>query len=243
MSIFRDVIYEMLCVLFPPHCPVCRELLEDNEFFICTPCRFTLPATGLWNAAENPMTERLAGLLPVRHASAFIWYAENSPWRNVVHEFKYNDKWLYGRRMGEWFGHELAESGLYSDVDVVVPVPLHWIRRMVRGYNQSEFIADGIARVLGVPVDKYSVVRRRNNPSQTRNSAEGRWHNVEGVFRVRRPSALRGKHILLVDDVFTTGATMISCGTAILKSTGEESNTRLSIATIAATPHSMAIDR
>lgn len=241
MSMFRQLLEDVTGVFFPRECPVCGDLLADNEYFVCTACRFRAPMTRFWLCADNPMVRRMDGLLPVRNASAFLWYVDGSAWQRLIHRFKYSGRWLYARRIGEWFGSELADSGLYSDVDVVIPVPLHWRKRISRGYNQAEYIADGVASAIGAEVDRRSVMRRVNNPSQTRNSARERWENVEGVFAVRNPEALRGKHILLVDDVFTTGATMVSCGSAILQSVGGEAT--LSIATIAVTQHSMAIDK
>lgn len=229
-------------LIFPPVCPLCNDLLADNERFVCTGCRFRAPLTMFWEQPDNPMTRRLDGLLPVRHASALLWFIHGSKWQFIIHQFKYKGQWRYAYLLGEWFGSRMAESGLYADVDVVVPVPLHWAKRLWRSYNQAEYIADGIASALGVKVDRRSVVRRVNNPSQTRNSANERWNNVDGIFAVRNPEALRGKHILLVDDVFTTGATMVSCGTAIIKSLGLE-DVRISIATIAVTQNSMAMDR
>jgi len=118
--------------------------------------------------------------------------------------------------MGAWYGGELAAGGLYAGVDVVVPVPLHLRKRLHRGYNQAEYIARGIAESLGVPVDVHSVRRHRHNPSQALKEHRQRWENVRGIFSVRRPGRLCGKHILLVDDVLTTGATVTSCAEAIL---------------------------
>ena len=239
---FKEIISDILGLLYPPLCPVCGDTMSHNEYFVCTACRYRAPMTRLWMQADNPMIRRLDGLLPVRHASAFLWFVTDSRWQELIHKFKYQGKWLYARRLGEWFGGELVNSGLYGDIDTIIPIPLHRRKRLSRRYNQAEYIADGIASVLGVKVDRQSVVRRVNNPSQTLCTENERWNNVDGIFEVRNPEALRGKHILLVDDVFTTGATMVSCGTAILRSTGWE-DVQLSIAAIAATKHSMAIDK
>ena len=239
---FSDTLGWLTEALFPRVCPVCGDRLLPAEYFVCTACRFAVPMTGFCREASNPMTRRLEGLLPVERAAAFMWFVDGSRWQRLIHDFKYSGKWLYARRLGEWFGSEMADSGLWHDIDAVVPVPLHWRKRMSRGYNQSEYIADGIASALGTKVDRRSVVRRVNNPSQTRNSALERWENVDGIFGVRNPEALKGRHLLLVDDVFTTGATLVSCGSAIIEAVGSE-NVRLSLATSAVTQRSMAIDR
>ncbi len=229
---------DVLSLVIPASCPVCGKRLGRGEAVVCASCEVTAPLTNLWREPHNPMNERFWGLMPVERASAFLWYVEGSAWRDVVHNFKYGGQWRVAYNMGRWFGAELRESGLYADVDVVVPVPLHLARRMWRGYNQSEYIARGIARELGVKVDTRSVGRHRYNSSQTHHRKVERWDNVEGIFRVRRADALRGKHILLVDDVFTTGATIMSLGETILRSTED---VRLSVATLATSRHSLHI--
>ena len=146
------------------------------------------------------------------------------------HRFKYNSAWNIAYRMGRWYGSELKASGLYDDVDVIIPVPLYWIKTMWRGYNQCNYIAQGMAKEMGVKVIRYNVYRKRNNPSQTTQSNTERWENVDGIFGVRNPERLRNKHILLVDDVLTTGATIHSCAKAILSAAP---TCRISIATLA----------
>lgn len=240
MSTLKRILADAASVFFPRECPVCGDMMTDNERFVCTACRFRAPQTGFCNEADNPMVRRLDGLLPVRAASAFLWFISDSRWQMLIHSFKYGGRWLYAREMGEWFGMMLAESGLYGDVDLIVPVPLHWRKRISRGYNQSEYIADGIGRALGVKVDRRSLRRTVDNPSQTRRHASDRWTNVEGVFAVRRPERLEGRHILLVDDVFTTGATIVECGSTILAAAKD---VKLSVATLAVTQHDMMIDR
>ena len=229
---------DVLSLVIPASCPVCGKRLGRGEAVVCASCEVTAPLTNLWREPHNPMNERFWGLMPVERASAFLWYVEGSAWRDVVHNFKYGGQWRVAYNMGRWFGAELRESGLYADVEVVVSVPLHLARRMWRGYNQSEYIARGIARELGVKVDTRSVGRHRYNSSQTHHRKVERWDNVEGIFRVRRADALRGKHILLVDDVFTTGATIMSLGETILRSTED---VRLSVATLATSRHSLHI--
>lgn len=138
--------------------------------------------------------------------------------------------------MGEWYGRCLKESGLYDDVEVVVPLPLHPVKRCRRGYNQSEYIAEGIAAQLGVEVDRRSVRRKRNTESQALKARRDRAHNVEDAFAVGRPGRLAGRHVLLVDDVFTTGSTMLSCAGEILRSAP---GCRISIAALAVSRHAL----
>lgn len=230
MSILNEWASDLKSLFFPARCPVCGALLGDGMRTVCTRCRAEAPLTGYWRHFDNPLAESFAGLLPVIHASALLFYAEGSGWRRLIHDFKYRGRWHLAREMGCWFGAELAECDWYRTVDLVLPVPLHWRKRLRRGYNQSEYLAEGIAGALGCEVDRKSVVRTRNNPSQTRRSHEERWENVADIFRVRRPERLRGKHLLLVDDVLTTRATMVSFGEAILRAVPE---CRLSVAVLA----------
>lgn len=233
----NDMLRDVMSLIAPPSCAICGKPIAAGAV-VCPLCEMTAPLTGLWQQAHNAMNERFWGLMPVERASAMFWYVEGSPWRDMVHRFKYAGQWRVAYNMGRWYGALLRDSGLYADVDVVVPVPLHLVRRLFRGYNQSEYIARGVARELGVKVDVGSVSRYRYNSSQTTQRRDERWDNVEGIFRVRRREALKGKHILLVDDVFTTGATIMSLGETILKSVED---VRLSVAVLATPRHSLHI--
>ena len=236
MSMLSDILRSMLCLVAPPRCPICGGAISDENVGVCTTCELTAPLTNTWQQRENAMMERFWGLIPVEHASAFLWYIEGSAWREAIHRFKYKGAWHSAYNLGRWYGSYLKESGHYDDIDLVVPVPLHWLRRVGRGYNQSEYLADGIAERLGAKVDRHSLYRRRYNLSQTSRTRSERWKNVEGVFAVRNVEQLRGRHILLVDDVFTTGATIMSLAETILRAAPDA---RLSVATLAATPHSL----
>ena len=161
----------------------------------------------------------MLGMVPVVQASGFLFFVHGSGWRQLIHGFKYRGSWRTAREMGEWYGRYLSESGLYADVECVVPLPLHPFKRCRRGYNQSEYIAEGIAAQLGVPVERRrSVYRRRNTASQARKSHRERPGMSKGPLRFRHPERLAGRHLLLVDDVMTTGATLLSCADEILRS-------------------------
>lgn len=204
-------------LFFPPVCPACGRPMKEGAGFICTACQWDMPLTGYETMADNPLARRFHGLLPLENATAFLWFIDESGFRQVVHSFKYAGRWTLDRDMGRWFGRVLAETDGWGGIDAIVPVPLHVRKLLKRGYNQSEYIAEGMSRSMGVPVESRAVVRRINNRSQTSTEHhDDRWENVEGIFAVRRPELLAGKHILLVDDVLTTGATIGSCAEAIL---------------------------
>ncbi|MDR1671809.1 MAG: ComF family protein [Alistipes sp.] len=234
-SPFRDI----RDLFFPPMCPACGAAMEGGEGFLCTACQWAMPLTGFEEMADNPVARRFWGLVPIRNATAFIWFTDNSGFRRVVHSFKYGGRWALARDMGRWFGRVLADTDAYAGVDAIVPVPLHPLKFLSRGYNQSEYIARGMALSMGVRVETRAVARRVNHPSQTRTTTHGeRWENVEGIFTVRRPERLAGRHILLVDDVLTTGATLGSCAEEIARTVPD---CNISIATLYASKKGLGI--
>lgn len=238
MSIRFDWLHPLAQLLFPERCAVCGGVLSEGERTICTLCRVTAPLTGYWNDPENPLWQRCRELFPICRASALLFFRQGSGWQQLIHGFKYRGRWRTARLLGEWYGRELRASGLYDTVDAVVPLPLHPLRRIRRGYNQSEFIAEGIARQLGVPVDRTSVVRSRNTAEQALRSRRERAGNVAGAFAVRRPERIAGRHLLLVDDVLTTGSTLLACAEAMQQAAPD---CRISIAALAVVPHGLGV--
>ena len=238
MSILNELLRDVASLFFPARCAVCGEPLSAGERCVCTLCRATAPLTGYWREADNPVVRKCWGLLPVVQASGFLFFVHGSGWRQLIHGFKYRGSWGTGRDMGGGYGRYLRESGLYDDVECVVPLPLHPFKRCRRGYNQSEYIAEGIAHQLGVPVDRRSVFRRRNTASQARKSHRERAGNVEGAFAVRHAERLAGRHVLLVDDVMTTGSTLLSCAGEILRAVPD---CRISLAALAVSRRELGV--
>lgn len=235
MSILSSLLRDFKSLVFPTICPVCGDVVGDDDW-LCTMCRMTAPLTGFWNDAANPIVDRLRDQIPIVSASSFIYFVHKSGWRNLIHNFKYRGAWGQAEKMGVWYGGYLKDSGLYEGVDLVIPIPLHVRKLIKRGYNQSEYIAKGIASELKVKMDCRSVVRSRNNRSQTLSHKSDRWSNVTGVFTIKDSDALENRHVLLVDDVFTTGATIITCAEEILKVVP---NCRISIVVLAHSKHEL----
>ena len=234
MSIFSDisgVVNDMVSLLLPRICLACGKILLENEGCLCLACRYNIPLTGFSKNRNNPVRFIFENELSVEAATAMLWYVNGTEWQRLIHKFKYHGRWAFAQKMGEMLGEELRESGNFENIDLIVPVPLHFLRRFKRGYNQSEQLALGVSREMGVKCDFHSVRRRVYNDSQTSKSHVERWDNVEGIFEVRRAEKLRGRHILLVDDVLTTGATMISLAMAIKRAC--DGDVRISIATLA----------
>lgn len=232
MSMLRDALQAIGSLIFPAGCIVCGEHVTPSMHGICPHCRYDIPLTNYCTEHDNPVKELFDGIVPIVEGSSFFFFSGHSLWRTLIHRFKYGGRWRIAYDLGRWYGAELKASGLYDDIDVVVPIPLHPLKLLSRGYNQSTYLAEGIARSMSVDVDSHSLRRHRNNPSQARRKASDRWHNVEDLFSVRRPQRLASKHILLVDDVLTSGATLSSAIRAILDTTPD---CRISVATLAVT--------
>lgn len=214
----------------PRKCPACGRFLVEGEQTFCTLCRMEAPLTNHPTEAYNPLLDHMRTIVPVERAAALISFPKGSGWRKAVHEFKYEGSWRIARECGRWLGEALAEGGLFYDVDVIIPVPLHCLKLLRRGYNQAEYMAEGVAAALQRPLCTNNLRRVKNNPSQALKRSEERWGNVEGIFRVKDCQALKGKHILLVDDVITSGATI---GSAALELVGSVEGVKISICSFA----------
>ena len=240
-------------LLMPRTCLACGAELGPEEEHLCEACLKDLPQTRYWKLRENPMAESFNSLVqrnmgenvqyqPYGYAAALYFY--KGGYREISKALKYRRNFAAGRYFARMLGTTLAGSQYFRDVDLVVPIPLHWTRRWQRGYNQAAVIAREVAACLGCPCDKRLLKRARHTRTQTHLNLEGRAQNVAGAFRVRRSpngSGMPGntdgcsRHILLIDDVFTTGATAAACETAIHQVL--PAKTRVSIATLACVEH------
>ncbi len=222
-SLFRQIIRAFesaVGLIFPARCIVCDRRIKRRGQMMCARCQVNIPITRFAVTPENPMTQRAKALLPhIVHASALVYYSHQNGWREMIHRLKYAGDHRLGVDMGVMLGRELAKSPIYQDIDFVVAVPLHPLRRIVRGYNQSYYIARAVARELGIPCRLGLLRRKRYNVSQVKVNRNRRWENTREIFSVVRPSAFVEKRVLLIDDVFTTGATTISCAETIINST------------------------
>ena len=234
MSIFYDIataLHDVASLVMPRTCLACGRVLMEGESGLCLACRYNIPLTGFDKRENSPIKRLFENVIPVEEATAMYWFVKGTEWQSLIHNFKYYGRWYFAQKMGEWLGEELCDSGRFEGVDLIVPIPLHPRRRLMRGYNQSEQLALGVGRKMGVECDFRSVCRVHYNDSQTSKYHYERWGNVNDIFAVRRAERLRGKHILLIDDVLTTGATISSCASAIVKAC--EGDVRISVATLA----------
>ena len=200
----------------------------NGERQVCIECLSALNETLLSPVADNLVERKLAGRMPLQAAMALYSYRHDNTVQALIHAMKFHDNTELCLMMGRQLGLELMRSGRFDDVDALVPVPLHWWRRMRRGYNQSELLCRGIATVMPRKVFTDVVIRHRYTRQQSLQSAVARSHNVDGAFRLRHSRQLEGRHILLVDDVLTTGATLGACTDVLLGI----KDVRLSVATL-----------
>jgi len=220
---------DLINLLFPELCNGCGKLLYHGEKEICTKCLYDLPYTDFHLYEDNLVAKQLWGRLPVNAAMAMLYFKKGTKVQNLIHGLKYDGKTEIGIRLGKLLAKKLSQSELYADIDIVIPVPLHQKKLRLRGYNQSEYIATGLAEDLGVSVSTKNLLRNKSTETQTKKARYTRFENMQDVFSVIKPEELADKHILLVDDVITTGATLEACGNVLLN----HGIKKLSIAAIA----------
>lgn len=223
-------------LVIPRTCPVCGRPLGVHERHLCLYCAADLPLTYYWERSHNPMADRLNAALPEQegmpyaYAAALFFYDEDVPYKMIPRMLKYENGIGIGQYFAAELGRYLSGSEWFRDVDTVIPVPLHWIRRWRRGYNQAAIIARAVAREVGAECREDVLRRRRRTTTQTRLGGDARARNVRGAFCVRK-KAPGIRHVLLVDDVFTTGSTTAECFRTLRAALPPE--VRISVATLA----------
>jgi ComF family protein len=220
MSYLYDLCDDFLSLLFPRLCYACGNQLLRNERLICTECYVLIPRTNYHLEGGNPVEQLFWGRCRIEKAAAFSFYNRGSRIRKLIHNLKYKGIRDIGFELGKIYGLALSRSDFLDGVDIIIPVPLHSSKKRLRGFNQSDIISNGLSEATGLPVDKASLKRITITETQTRKSRYERWINVEGIFNISDDTNIKGKHILLVDDVITTGSTIESCANELLKTEG-----------------------
>ncbi len=216
--------------LFYPHvCTGCGSDIIENENLLCLKCVSTLPHTNFAMHANNIVEKIFWGRLPLTAAMSEFYFAKGTVIQRLIHEFKYKGNKDIGTYLGAMMGSSLISNNRFNKIDALVPLPLYADKEHKRGFNQAKILCDGISEITNIPVITGNVVRKKFTETQTRKHREERWQNVEGSFKVDSIAQLKDKHILLVDDVITTGATLEACGKEILSI----HNVQLSVATLA----------
>jgi ComF family protein len=229
MKLQGGYLADFVSLLFPELCQACGGSLVAGEELLCIDCRYHLPFTDFHLTPDNMVAQQFWGKINLEAAYAMCYFTKGGKMQQLMHQFKYKGMQKIGNLLGEIAGEQLKTNPIFKSVNVIVPVPLHQSRLRKRGYNQSVCFAKGLAQKLSIAVDEHNLIRIRATETQTHRSRFSRFENMQQVFALSDPESLVNKHVLLVDDVVTTGSTLEACGAELLKIKG----LKLSIATIA----------
>jgi len=229
----KEIKDALLQLVFPHICSGCGNDLLNNESSLCLHCISSLPETNFAMHANNPAEKIFWGRLPIAAASAQYYFTKESLIQHLMHQFKYRGNQDLGMQLGRLMGQALSQTSRFNYLDGLVPLPLFSAKERKRGFNQAAVLCEGISEILKIPVLKNVIIRTQHTETQTQKGRIERWENIEGKFQLINNKLINNKHILLIDDVITTGATLEACGHELVK--GE--NVTLSIATLCITAH------
>jgi ComF family protein len=223
------ILEDFLSLFYPRLCKGCQTSLVRGESVICLGCQADLPKTGFEKLPDNPVAQLFWGRTEIHLATAYCSFDKGGIMQHFLHQLKYKGSKEVGEKLGLLFGLDLIQTLTYQEIELLIPVPLHPKREHKRGYNQSAEIVKGMSDAMGKPFSTVNLVRNHYSDTQTSKSRFERWENVKELFSVKKPEQLEGKHLLLIDDVVTTGSTLEACANVLLKIPG----TKVSIATLA----------
>lgn len=221
----------LINLIYPQVCPACGNLLTNSEETVCLTCRYLLPKTHYENNLENPLAQSFWGQVNFQAVTAEYFFSKTGNVQHLLHQLKYQGNKEAGIFLGQQLGESIKNAKLFQDIDYLVPIPLHPKKEYMRGYNQSFVIAQGVEDRTNIPIAKDCLYRKVFTSTQTKKSREERWDNVKDIFDIKDYKILENKHILLIDDVLTTGATLLAAG----KILSQINNIRMSVATAACT--------
>lgn len=231
MQTAKSIINSFSHLFFPHSCAGCGSDLLDHDQLLCMHCLHDLPFTNFHLFANNPVEKIFWGRADLVSAASLLYFTKDSSLQNAMHQFKYKSKKELGFYFGRMIGKSLMGSNRFKNIDAIIPLPLFISKEKKRGYNQSTILCEGISDVIHAEVLKNAVVRSVATETQTKKNRIERWINIEGKFELKNEEILQNKHVLLVDDIITTGATLEACA-AVLQNIN---NIQISIATLAYT--------
>ena len=220
---------DLLDLIYPNLCFICGETLLKSESHICLSCLNNIPRTNYHLLTDNTVEKRFWGKAPIFRGTSFFFFQKGSPFQKLLHELKYKGNKEIGEILGRYAAAELLNSPDFCSIDIIIPIPLHPKRFAQRGYNQSEWIGKGLSAVLDKPQDTNTLKRVKQTTTQTKKSVFERFENTEGIFELSGAKELEGKHLLLIDDVLTTGSTLNAAINTLLNIP----NVKISIFTLA----------
>lgn len=202
------LINDFLSLIYPRHCEACSHILFGHEVFICNYCKLNLPKSNYHISGNNELCKIFYGRVPVINAGSYYLYEKSGKIQRLLHAIKYDNQKELGEYLGIQYGLELLKHASFQEIDLIVPVPLHKNKLKARGFNQSEWFAKGLSKSLGKKINTDTFERIVDTATQTKKKKYQRWENVEGIFKLKDEKTFSNKHLLLVDDVITTGATI-----------------------------------
>ncbi len=217
LNILKDFLRSFIHLIYPNFCVLCQSGLVQNESTICTICETKLPYTNYHLVKDNPVEKKLWGRVSIQRASSLLFFEKGLEVQKLISLLKYKDRQDVGVKIAEIYAtHLLKSENDFLKVDVIIPIPLHYKKKRKRGYNQCDEFAKTLGEKLNIPHDFKSVERVIDTISQTGKTRINRWENVSEIFKIAKPNNIKNKHILLVDDVITTGATLEALANKIL---------------------------
>ena len=223
----KEIKDAVLHLLFPHVCSGCGNDIVSQESMLCMRCIDAMPETNFELHANNPVEKTFWGRLQLNGATAQYYFTKESLMQHLMHQFKYKGNKELGLQLGRLMGEQIKRSGRF-EVDALIPLPLFPAKEKRRGYNQATILCQGMAESMKVPIVDKAIIRPQFTETQTKKGRIERWKNMEGKFVLASPEAIKNKHLMLVDDVVTPGATLEACGIELLKAV----NVKLSVATL-----------
>ncbi len=205
------MLHDFIALVYPRNCVACGNSLYKHEEQICNYCYLNLPKSHFHKGVQNPVATLFYGRVKLEFASSFYIFQKKGSIQKIMHAVKYRSNKDLAALVGKWYAEDLKEHPIVKDTHCVIPVPLHVKKLKQRGYNQSEEFAKGLALGLNIETNTTTLQRAEFTQTQTRKTKYERWENVEEVFEVKEYESLKNKHVILVDDVITTGATIEAC--------------------------------
>ncbi len=206
----------LLELFYPNLCFACNGKYVQKNQNICLHCEYKINHTNYYKLENNPVAERFFGRIKLERAATAYTFTKGGLLQNLIHSLKYNNRPEIGLELGKLYASYLKEDKFWSHQDYIIPVPLHPKKEFQRGYNQAERWASGLSEILGIPVKSDILFRNEFTDSQTKKSRMDRFYNVENVFSIKNQNVINGKHLILVDDVLTTGATLEACAQTLI---------------------------
>ncbi len=202
------LINDFLSLIYPRHCEACGNNLFKHEVFVCNYCKLNLPKSNYHKNPQNELSQVFAGRIPYENVLSFYVFEKSGRVQKILHAIKYQNQKALAEFLGKRYSEDLIKDNVFNNVDVIVPIPLHKNKLKQRGFNQSEWFAKGISLGLNIPMDLTTLIRKTETSTQTKKRKYQRWENVEGIFELSNNESLKNKHVLIIDDVITTGATI-----------------------------------